>query len=172
MLFCQFSNIIIYVKIVGKIQNQHLSVWLFSNPGEKFQILVESTGQINPIVLHLLWTLSPGFVKNHTFKYWSDIFPTILTYIIMLENCQRNISVYGSSPIQGTKNIFLLKFNEARISEWNIYILGGLKAFFLLNFKLDWASLSWRNSLLHIIPTWLCIFLSYFFFIFFLRDLV
>ena len=35
MLFRQFSNIIIYVKIVGKIPDQLLSVWLFSNPGDK-----------------------------------------------------------------------------------------------------------------------------------------
>ena len=45
MLFWLFSNIIIYVKIVGKIQDQHFSVWLFSNPGDKVQVLVESTGQ-------------------------------------------------------------------------------------------------------------------------------
>ena len=101
-MFCQFSNIIIYVNIVGKIPDQHLSVWLFSNPGDKVQILVESTGQICPVVLHLFWTLSPIFENNHTFKCWSGIFPTILTYMIMLENCQNNISVYGCSPIQGT----------------------------------------------------------------------
>ena len=103
MLFWQFTNIIIYVKIVGKIPNQHYSVWFFSYPGDKVQILVESTRQICPIVLHLFWTLSPGFENNHIFKCWSDIFPTILTYLIMLENCQKNILVYGCSPIQGTK---------------------------------------------------------------------
>ena len=102
MLFWQFSNIIIYVKIVGKIQDQHLRVGLFSNPGDKVQILVESTGQICPVVFHLFWTLSPGFENKHTIKCWSGIFPTILTYIIMLENCENNISVYGCSPIQGT----------------------------------------------------------------------
>ena len=102
MLFRQFSNIIIYVKIFGKIPDQHLNVWLFSNPGDKVQILVESTGQICPVVLHLFWTLSPGFENNQTFKCWSGIFPTILTYMIMLENSQNNISVYGCSPIQGT----------------------------------------------------------------------
>ena len=52
-------NIIIYVKIVGKIPYQHLSIWLFSNPGDKFKILVESMGQICPIVLNLFCTLSP-----------------------------------------------------------------------------------------------------------------
>ena len=41
--------------------------------------------------------------NNHTFKCWSGIFPTILSYVIMLENCQNNILVYGCSPIQGTE---------------------------------------------------------------------
>ena len=104
--FWQFSNIIKYVMIVGKIPDQHLSVCLLSNPGDKVQILAKSTGHVCPVVFHLFWTLSPGFENNHTFKCWSGIFPTILTYMIMLENCQNNISVYGCSPIQGTKFYF------------------------------------------------------------------
>ena len=103
MLFWPFSNIIIYVKIVSKTPDQHLNVWLSSNPGDKVQILVESMGQICPIVLHLFWTLSPGFENKHMFKFWSGIFPSVLTYMNMLENCLNNISVYGCSQIQGTK---------------------------------------------------------------------
>ena len=68
ILFWQFSNKIIYVKIVGNLPDQHLNVWLFSNPGDKVKILVESTGQICPIVLHPFWTFCPGFESNHTFK--------------------------------------------------------------------------------------------------------
>ena len=90
------------VKTVGKIADQHSSAWLFSNLGDKVQILVESTGQICPVVLYLFWTLSSGFESTHTFKCWSGIFPTILTYVIMLENCHTNFSVYGCSSIQGT----------------------------------------------------------------------
>ena len=97
------SNLIIYVKIVGKIPYLHLSVWLFSNQGDKVQIRVESTGLICPAVLHLFWTLSPGFENNNTFSCWYGIFPTIFTYNIMLKNCQNSISVYACSPIQGTK---------------------------------------------------------------------
>ena len=37
MLFWKFSKIIIYAKIVGKIPEHHLNVWLFSNPGDKVQ---------------------------------------------------------------------------------------------------------------------------------------
>ena len=60
-----------------------------------------TTGQIGPVFSTRILTLSPGLENNHTFKCWYVIFPTIRTYMIMLENCQNNISVYGCSPIQG-----------------------------------------------------------------------
>ena len=63
----KFSKIIIYFKINGKIPDQHLSVWLFSNPWDKVHFLLESTRQI---CLHLFWTLSPGFENSHAFKCW------------------------------------------------------------------------------------------------------
>ena len=95
MLSCQFSNIIIYVKMVGKIPDKHLNVWLFSNPRDKVQKIWKTTGQICPVLSTRIWTLSPGLENNHTHKCWSDIFPTILTYM-------NNISVQVCSPIQGT----------------------------------------------------------------------
>ena len=122
MLFWQFSNVIICVKIVGKIPDQHLSVWLFSNPGDKVQILVKSMGQICPVVLHLFWTLSPGFKNNHTFKWLYGIFPAILTHDYVGKLPEQHFSVWlFSNP--GDNILFLLKFNEARISEWNIPFL-------------------------------------------------
>ena len=48
MLFWQFSHIIIYIRVHGKMPDQQFKVWLFSNPGEKVLILVESRGQICP----------------------------------------------------------------------------------------------------------------------------
>ena len=102
MLFWHFSNLIIYVKIVGKILDQHLNKLLFSNPGDKVQKIWRTIGQICPVLLTRIWTLSPGLETTHTVKCWSGIFPTILTYTIMLENCQNNILVYGCSPIQET----------------------------------------------------------------------
>ena len=104
-----------------KIPDQQMSVWLCSNPGDKVQIIVESTGQVCPVVLHLVWTLSPVFENNHTFKCWSGIFPTILTYMIMLENYQKKHFSVLLFSIPGDKILFLLTFNEARISEWNLY---------------------------------------------------
>ena len=151
MLIWEFSNIIIYVKIVGKIQDQHLSAWLFSNPGDKVQILVESTGLICPVVLHLFWTLSPGLENNHAFKYWSCIFPTILTYIIRLENYQNNISVYGCSPIQGTKfyscwNLMKPGYQSGTCTNScsSISELGGCTYWLLVNAK------QWFFQLLHL----------------------
>ena len=120
MLFWQFSNIFIYVKIVGKIPDQLLNLWLFSNPQDKVQILVESMGQICPVVLHLFWTLSPRFGNTQTFKYWFSIFPTILTYDYVGKLPEQHFSVWlFLNP--GNKILFLLKFIEARISEWSVY---------------------------------------------------
>ena len=53
----------------------------------------------SPSILDLV----PWIWEYHTIKGWSCIFPTILTYMIMLENCLNSIPVYGCSPIQGTK---------------------------------------------------------------------
>ena len=76
-------------------------VWLFSNPGDKVQIHVKSTGQICPVVLHVF--VPCPLDLTITIHSNAGIFPTILTYMIMLENCQSNISVNGGSPIQGKK---------------------------------------------------------------------
>ena len=51
----EIFNIIIYFKIGGKIPDHNLSAWLLFNPRDKVQILVESTGQICPAVLHIFW---------------------------------------------------------------------------------------------------------------------
>ena len=100
---CSGNFPIICVKIVGKISDQHLNVWLFSNPGDKVQKRWRTMGQICSVLSTRIWTLSPGLENNHTLRCWSGIFPAILTYMIRLENSQNNISVYRCSPIQGTK---------------------------------------------------------------------
>ena len=102
-MFWQFSNMIIYVKIVVKIPNQHLYVWFFSNPGDKVSKKMETFGTNLSRTFNKNLDLVPWIGYNHTFKCWSCIFPTILTYMIMWENYQNNISVSGCSPIQGTK---------------------------------------------------------------------
>ena len=103
MLFRQFFNLTKYVKIVGKLLDQHFNILLFSNPGEKFLLLVESRGQIFPVVVLLFRTFSPGLENHDALKCWSDNFPTTLTYVVKLENCQNKISMYGCSTIKGKR---------------------------------------------------------------------
>ena len=98
MLFLQFSNITIYIRVHGKMPQQHFKLLLFSNPGYNFLVLVESRGQICPVVSHLFKTLSLGLEKNNTLKCWSSIFPETLIYMVMV----------------------ILKFHEVWISEWNL----------------------------------------------------
>ena len=117
MLFWQFSSIIINVKNAGKIPHQHLSVWLFSNPEDKVQILVESMGQICPVVLNF-FTLSSGFENNHTFKCWSCIFPTIFTSMIMLENCQKR-----KRKKREKKSFQCINVGEHRLTHKQTYII-------------------------------------------------
>ena len=103
-------------------EKYHINIWVYGySPihGTRSRVLLKVQNRFVPL-FSIFWTLSPGFVNNHSFKCWSGIFPTILTYITMLGNCQKSISVYGDFPIQGTKFSFLLKFNEARISELNV----------------------------------------------------
>ena len=117
MLFRQFSNLTTYVSVFGKLLYQHFNLSLFSNPGVKVLILVESMVQICPLVFFLL-----SAFYNDILKCWSNNFPTTLTCVVNLENCQNNTSMYGCSPIQGKRVKFLFKFYEARISKSNICI--------------------------------------------------
>ena len=66
--------------------NQHFRVLLFSNPGDKILILVESRGQICLIVFHIFRDLSPGLEENYKLNGWSSIFLQTLVYMVMLEN--------------------------------------------------------------------------------------
>ena len=109
MMFWQFSNITINIRVYVKMPNQYFKVLLFSNPGDKVLILFESKGQICPNVLYLFWTLSHGLEKTDTLKCGSGIFQYTLNYMIMLKNCRSNISMHAFSQIQGTNYLFLLK---------------------------------------------------------------
>ena len=62
-----FTNITAYISVVGKMPDQYLNVSFYSNQGYKVQILVESRGQICPIV-------SPELDYNDTLKCWSGVF--------------------------------------------------------------------------------------------------
>ena len=122
MLFWQFSNIIIYVEIVGKIPDHHLNVWLFSNQGDKIQILVESMGQICPVVLHLFGPC-PLDLRIPLHSNVDLVFSNNLDiYDLVWKLPEQHFSVWlFCNP--GNTIVFVLKFNEPRISEWNLPIL-------------------------------------------------
>ena len=117
MLFWQFFNIFIYVKIFGLYalyrcqtrknpEKYQINIWMYGysqTQGTRSKKDGEVRDKSCPVLSTRIWTLSPGLENNQTLKSWSGIFPTILKYMIMLENCQNNISVYGCFPIQGTK---------------------------------------------------------------------
>ena len=118
MLFQQFSNFTKYVRIVGKLSNQHFNALLLSIPGEKVLILIEGGRLINLKVFLLLgpFPLDWRIIMHRNVGR---------TYVVKLENSQNNISMYGCSPSQGKIYfflIFLLLFYEVKISECNIYI--------------------------------------------------
>ena len=85
MLFQQLSNLTPYVKVVGKILDQHFNVSMLSNPGKKVLILVESNGQICPVVFLLFRTFPLGLENTDALKCWSDSFRTTLTYVVKSE---------------------------------------------------------------------------------------
>ena len=95
---------------------------LFSNPGDMVHKRWETAVQIFPLFEQESVPLSPGLKDKIAWKFWSGIFPTTLTYVVMLENCQNNISMYICFPIKGTRFKFKMEFYEAMISECNLYM--------------------------------------------------
>ena len=98
MLFWQFSNIIIYIRVHGKMPDQHFKVSLFSNPVEKVPILVKSRVQICPLILTRNRTFSPGLENNDNLKCWSGIFPWTFIYInvVKLSNHHFNVWLFSN----------------------------------------------------------------------------
>ena len=91
MLLWQFSNINIYVKIVGKIQDQQFNVSLFSNPGDKIQKRVKPMGQIR--------TVSPELEKNNALKYMRLCWKIAITAFIFKVVFQSRGQDYNSCKI-------------------------------------------------------------------------
>ena len=85
MLFGKFSNTNIDVKIVGKMQEQHFNLSIFSNPGDKIQK--------KSINYYFQQESGPELEKNSALKCCFGIFPTTLIYGFMLENCHNNIEM-------------------------------------------------------------------------------
>ena len=94
-----------------------MNVWLFSNPGDKVQKRWRTMGQICPVLstrtgpCPLDWRITAHSIINLVFSSYLDIYD----YVGKLP--EQHFSVWlCSNP--GDNILFLLKFNEARISEW------------------------------------------------------
>ena len=53
----------------------------------------------------MIRTFPHGLENNHTCKWTLDNFPGILTYVFILENCQKSIFMHGYSPIHVDRSL-------------------------------------------------------------------
>ena len=119
MKFQLFSNNTTYISNVANLLELHFNVLLFFNQGDK---VLKTIGQIFLLLSTIIKILSPSLENNVSLKFISDSFPTMLTYVVLLENCFIYMSTYWWSPFQATRFIFMLKFYVVRISEFDIDI--------------------------------------------------
>ena len=91
-----FLGIIHMSAFLEKIQ---FHAWLYFNPWGKVLFLLKIMGQICPLDWILLRTFSPGLESNNKYKWISDNFPGMLTYVLFLESCQKYICMHCFSPI-------------------------------------------------------------------------
>ena len=90
-----------YINVVWKMLDQHVKVLLLSNAGDNVITRLKTKRQICFLFSTRIRTLSLGLENNEALKCCYSIFPTILTYVVMLQNSWNNISMYDCSPIQG-----------------------------------------------------------------------
>ena len=57
----------------------------------------------------MIRNLPHGFENNHECKWISDNLLRILTYVLLLENCQKSACMHGCSPIHVESFFFFLK---------------------------------------------------------------
>ena len=111
-----FRNADIHI-IPGKLSNNHLHAWLFSNPYGKILFLLKIIGQICLLALILLRTCPHGLENQYARKWISENLPAFLG------NCQKSICMHGCSFIHVERIKSLLEFHGVRIWEFNIYKL-------------------------------------------------
>ena len=116
MLLRKFSNINTYIKVVVKLPKQYFNALFFSNPGDKVLILVESRGQICPIVSLFLdlvpWIGQYWYIKMLILHFSNYL--DINVYVGKLSEKHFNVRLFCNS---GDKNLVLLTLYEVRNSE-------------------------------------------------------
>ena len=119
-----------YVQIVGKIPDQHWMYGYYHIQGKRSKkdgkLSDKSVSNKHLYLVPWIWELSYIQMLIWYFSNYLDI------YDYVGELPKQHFSVWLlSNP--GDKILFLLKFYEARVSEWNIYNnLYGHNSFFLL----------------------------------------
>ena len=93
-----FRNAYICI-IPGKLSDNRLHAWLFSNPCEQVLKSVICRGQIRPILLRRKRTFPHGLENNHACKLILDNFLEIIGMSAFLDNCLKSICMHGCSPI-------------------------------------------------------------------------
>ena len=99
MDFSQFFRNAYICIIPGKLSENHLHAWLFSNPCGQVLKSIKSRGQICPILLRRKRTFPCGLENNHACKFILDNFPGIICISAFLENFQKSICTHGGSLI-------------------------------------------------------------------------
>ena len=116
----QFSRNFCICIIPGKLSENHLHVWLFSNPWGQVLKCRKSRGQICPILLRRNRTFPHGLEKNQACKWILDNFPGTIRMSAFLENCQKSINMHDCSAIHVEMSLSLLEFHGVRIWECNL----------------------------------------------------
>ena len=104
------------------LEKYQITTWVYGySPIQGTRSRFFSTGQICSIVFHIFWTSSPGFENKHTFNVDLAFSNNLDVYDYVGKLPAQHFSVWlFSNP--GNNIFLLLKFYEARISEWNIYM--------------------------------------------------
>ena len=95
MLFWQFYSTTLYFRVVGKMQEHHFMVMLFSYPGNKVKKKMDNYGKRPSPTVNKNWVLVPWIRGQQCIE--------MVVSMVLLNKCRNNISMYGSSPNQGTR---------------------------------------------------------------------
>ena len=122
MDFWHFSrNAYIYI-IPGKLSENNLHAWLFSNPCGQVLKSIKYRRQNCPVILRRKRTFPRGLENNRACDWILVNFPGIIRMSALLENCQKSIYMQGCSPIHLEISLTLLEFHGVRIWECQITV--------------------------------------------------
>ena len=103
MLSQKFFNIATCIRDVAKNTKSIFQCTVFLQSRGQGLKWWKTKGQICPLLSNKIRTLSPGFEDNYRYIEMLNLyFYNIPIYMVMLENCRNNISMFWCAPIKGT----------------------------------------------------------------------